>query len=320
MQAVTKRGLIVFLAFLAVAMIMPIFFKNSRYYMNIFNYAGIFVILTYSLNFIHGYLGLISIGQAGFFAIGAYITAGLTMGAGFNYFPALFVGGLAAALAGLFVGYPSTRIGGHYFVLITLGFGEIVRLIILNWKEVTNGVNGVNNIPPPSLGPLVFDTRFSYFYLVLFFIVLTMLLTVSFRHSKYGRAMLALKVGELAASVMGVNPLTNKLLNFGLSSFVAGVAGGLYASYIGSISPEAFSVMLSVDILTMTIVGGSGTIAGPIIGATTLVVFKEWLRFLREYYMIIYGAGIVLIMIFMPYGIMGIFRKLTAKFVSKPAC
>ena len=309
-----KRKKAIPLAFLAIAIILPIFFKDSRYYMNMFNLAGIFVILTYSLNYLHGYLGLISIGQAGFFAIGAYITAGLTMGVGLNYFPALLVASIAASLAGVLIGFPANRIGGHGFVLITLGFGEIVRLIILNWKEVTNGTNGVNNIPPPSLGFFVFDSRFSYYYLVLFFIVFTMTVTVSLRRSKYGRSMLALKVGELAATVMGVNPVTTKLINFAVSSFFAGLAGGLYASYIGSISPEAFSVMLSVDVLTMTLVGGSGTIGGPVIGATFLVFLKEWLRFLREYYMIIYGAGIVLVMIFMPYGVMGLLKRSFQRF------
>jgi len=116
--------------------------------------------------------------------------------------------------------------------------------------------------------------------------------------------------------VMGVNPLTNKLLNFGLSAFFAGLAGGLYASYIGSISPEPFGVNLSVDVLTMLLVGGSGTLAGPIIGATFLVLLKEWLRFMKEYYMIIYGAGIVLVMIFMPYGIVGLTKRIAVRLQS----
>jgi len=298
---------------LAVAVVLPIFFKNSRYSMNILNLAGVFIILTYSLNFIHGYLGLISIGQAGFFAIGAYITAGLTMAVGLNYFLSLFLAGVASSIAGVLMGFPATRIKGHYFVLISLGFGEIVRLIILNWKEVTHGTNGVNNIPPPSLGPWSFGSRFSYYYLVLFFIIVALLVTHSLRHSKYGRSMLALKVGELAAIVMGVNPLTTKLVNFGLSAFFGGLAGGLYASYIGSISPEAFGVNLSVDVLIMLLVGGSGTLAGPIVGAAFLVVLKEWLRFLREYYLIIYGAGIVAVMVFMPYGIIGLVRRVAAR-------
>jgi branched-chain amino acid transport system permease protein len=303
---------------LLAAAILPVFFKSSRYYMNILNLAGIFIILTYSLNFIHGYLGLISIGQAGFFAIGAYVTAGLTMAVGLNYFPSLLLAAIASTIAGILIGFPATRISGHYFVLITLGFGEIVRLIILNWKEVTNGTNGVNNIPPPKLGPWVFDTRFSYYYLVLFFIVVTLLVTLSLRRSKYGRSMLALKVGELAATMMGVNPMTNKLINFCLSSFFAGLAGGLYASYIGSISPEPFGVNLSIDVLTMLLVGGSGTIVGPIIGTTFLVVLKEWLRFMKEYYMILYGVGIVLVMVFMPYGLVGLVHRIAARFQSPP--
>lgn len=135
------------------------------------------------------------------------------------------------------------------------------------------------------------------------------MITFSLRRSKYGRAMLALKVNETAATVMGVNPITTKLIVFGLSGFVAGLAGGLYATYIRSISPEAFSVDLSVDVLTMTIVGGSGTLAGPLIGASFLVFLREWLRFLKEYYMILYGAGIVMVMIFMPDGIVGLIRR-----------
>jgi branched-chain amino acid transport system permease protein len=128
--------------------------------------------------------------------------------------------------------------------------------------------------------------------------------------------MLALKVGELAATVMGVNPVVNKLINFGMSAFFAGLAGGLYASYINSISPEAFDVMVSVDVLTMLLVGGSGTIAGPVVGSIFLVFLKEWLRFIKEYYMIIYGAGIVLVMIFMPYGFVGLAKRIYFRFQS----
>jgi len=311
-----KRKILVASVLLVIAVILPIFFRDSRYYMNIFNLAGIFIILTYSLNFTHGFLGLISIGHAGFFAVGAYLLAGMTMGFGFNFFPALFLAGVGAAIVGVLLGFPAIRMVGHYFVLITLGFGEIVRLIILNWKEVTGGANGVIDIPVPTLGPWTFDTRFSYYYLVLFCILLCMVVTSRLRHSKYGRSMLALKVGELAATVMGVNPKSNKLINFGLSGFFAGLAGGLYASYMKTISPEVFHVMLSVDILTMCLVGGSGTIAGPVVGATFLVFLKEWLRFIREYYMIIYGAGIVLVMIFMPYGLVGLAKRIWARYQS----
>ena len=311
-----NRNIWITTAFLLVVLVLPLFFKDSRYYMNILNFSGIFIILTFSFNFIHGYLGLISIGQAGFFAIGAYVTAGLTMGVGLNYFLSLFIASTAAALAGVLIGFPAIRIRGHYFILITLGFGEIVRLIILNWKAVTNGTNGINGIPSPSWGPLLFASRFSYYYLVLFFIFLAMLVTRNLRQSKYGRAMLSLKTTEMAATVMGVNPATNKLINFSLSGLFAGLAGGLYGSYIGSISPEAFSIDLSIEILTMSLVGGAGTIAGPIIGATFLIVLKERLRFMREYYMILYGAGIVLVMIFMPHGIMGLVRRISDRFQS----
>jgi branched-chain amino acid transport system permease protein len=312
-----SRKKILTACFLLAAVLLPVIFRNSRYTLNLLNLAGIFVILTYSLNFMHGYLGLISLGQAGFLAIGAYVTAGLTLAVGLPYLPALFLAGMASTFAGLLIGFPATRISGHYFVLISLGFSEIVRLIILNWKEVTRGTNGINNIPPPAVGPWVFDSRFSYYYLVFFFVLLTSLATLSLRRSKYGRSMLCLKVGELAATVTGVDPVKNKLINFGLSAFFAGVAGGLYAGYIGSISPEPFSINLSVDVLTMLLVGGSGTIAGPVIGATFLVFLKEGLRFMKEYYMILYGAGIVLVMILMPYGIVGLGCRVASRFRSR---
>lgn len=293
--------------------ILPLFLQDSRYAMNVLNFSGIFMILTFSLNFIHGYLGLISVGQAGFFAIGAYLTAGLTMGAGINYFPALLLAAGGTALVGIGIGFPATRVGGHYFVLITLGFGEIVRLVILNWKTVTNGTNGINGIPAPALGGFAFESRISYYYLVLGAVALAALSTRRLRQSKYGRSMLSLKTDELAATVCGVNPTTNKLVNFCLSGFFAGMAGGLYASYIGTISPEAFSIDLSIDILTMGLVGGTGTVAGPIIGTAFLMVLKEWLRCLKEYYMILYGAGIVAVMVFMPRGIVGVIRHLYEK-------
>lgn len=301
------------LAVSAGILLLPMWARNSRYGLNLINLAGIFTIFTYSLNFIHGYLGLISVGQAGFFAIGAYLTAGLTMAAGLNYFPALLLAGCGAAAAGCALAFPAARISGHYFVLISLGFGEIVRLIILNWRSVTHGTNGINAIPAPALGPWPIASRQAYCYLVFAGVLLAMMATLRLRRSKYGRAMLSLKSNELAAGVMGINPLTQKLLNFALAGGFAGIAGGLYASYIGSISPEAFSIDLSVDVLTMNLVGGSGTLLGPLIGAVFLIMLKEWLRFLREYYMILYGAGIVLVMIFMPYGIVGLFQRLQEK-------
>lgn len=293
------------------AIFLPIAFKDARYTMNVLNFCGIFIILTYSFNFIHGYLGLISIGQAGFFAIGAYVTAGMTMGLEMNTFPALLIAAAAAAIAGIGMGFPSTRVKGHYFVLISLAFGEIVRLIILNWREITNGTNGLSGIPRPALGGFVFESRLSYYYLILGGILLGALTTESLRRSTYGRAMLSLKTNELAAAACGVKPVPSKLINFCLSSFFAGLAGGLYASYIGAVSPETFSIDLSIDVLTMCLVGGSGTVAGPIVGTAFLFILKENLRFLREYYMILYGAGIVAVMIFMPYGIVGMVRRIS---------
>ncbi|MFQ5694068.1 MAG: branched-chain amino acid ABC transporter permease [Nitrospinota bacterium] len=282
----------------------------SRHYLFLINMAAIYAILTLSLNFILGYLGLISIGHAGFFAIGSYVSAALTLGLGAHFLVGLLGAALASMLAGFLLGFPALRLKGHYFVLVTLGFGEIVRLVLLNWKEVTRGTDGVIGIPPPTFGPWAIDTSAKFYYFSLVFVALTVLITHRLYRSKFGRSFVALKDAELAAEVVGVDAARVKLLAFGMSAFIAGIAGSLYAHFTSFISPEVYTIDVSVIILLMLLVGGSGTISGCLVGAALLTFLPEWLRFLKEYYLILYGMGIVLIMVFLPDGIVGLARRL----------
>lgn len=309
MEKLNKSLTLIGWLLLALLVVSLPFYVKSDYMMFNINMAGIYILLTLSLNFVLGYIGLISIGHAGFFAIGAYISAGLTVGLYQSFWVGLVGAGLISALVGIIVGFPALRLKGHYFVLVTLGFGEIVRLVLLNWKSVTRGTDGIVNIPAPVLGPISFDNKAQYYYLILFFVLLASGVSWRIKNSKFGRSFLAIKSSELAAEVMGVNTTETKMLAFSLSAFFAGIAGSLYAHLFSFISPEVFTVEESVLILCMLLVGGSGSILGAIVGAVFLVFLQEWLRFLKEYYMILFGAGIVAVMVFMPSGIVGMVQQ-----------
>jgi branched-chain amino acid transport system permease protein len=294
----------------ALALAVPLLWRGSDYALFLLNMAVIHTLLAVSLNVVFGYLGLLSLGQAGFYALGAYVSAALVLGAGLPFAIGLAGAVVASALAGLLVAFPAIRIRGHYFVLITLGFGEIVRLVLLNWKAVTRGTDGIIGIPAPALGPFVVSTKLRYYYLGLVLLALVLVLTAWLRRSSLGRACLAIKDNELAASACGVNPTIVKLSAFGWSAAIAGLAGSLYAHLFTFISPEVFTIDVSVAVLLMVLVGGAGTASGPVIGAVLLTFLPEWLRPLKQYYMILYGAAVVAVMVFMPEGLVGIVARL----------
>lgn len=291
----------------------PLAWRGSDYVLFLFNMTLIHALLAVSLNVVYGYLGLLSLGHAGFFALGAYVSAALTLGAGLPFPVGLGGAALASALAGLLLGFPAIRIRGHYFVLVTLGFGEIVRLILLNWKAVTRGTDGIIGIPAPSLGPLIVSTKLQYYYLDLAFLAVVLVLTARFRRSSLGRACIALRDSELAAAASGVSPAIVKLSAFSWSAAIAGLAGCLYAHFYTFISPEVFTIDVSVAVLLMVLVGGAATATGPVIGAALLTFLPEWLRPLKQYYLILYGAAVVAVMVFMPDGIIGLLRRVRTR-------
>lgn len=278
---------------------------TSDYHMRLANLVGINIIIVLGLNFVLGYAGLLSFAQVGFFLIGAYAGGILTVDYGLSFWLALPLAGLSAGFGAWIVGIPTLRLRGHYFAFATFAFAEIVRLIALNWTEFTHGASGIIGIPSPSLLWFEINTDTSFYYLVLAFVVLGIVVAGRIEKSSVGRALFAIREGELAAESMGIMTARMKTQAFILSAVYAGVAGALYGPLNSVISPDAFSFDVSVVVLVALLLGGSGSIVGAVVGTALVTLLPEWLRVLQDYYMVVYGAGIVLLMVFLPSGIVG---------------
>lgn len=285
----------------------------SRYYLQIASVAVVFAVAIIGYDFVLGRAGQLSLSHAAFFGIGAYTFALLTVRLGMPFWISLPAAALVAALFGLAVGVPSLRLRGHYLAIATLGFGEIVRLVLTHWNELTNGVDGIARIPAPAFGPLVLGDNIGQYYLVVASLALLAWGAGRINASKFGLVLVAIREGETAAEVMGVDTRRGKVMAFALGAFYAGVAGSLYASLFSYISPETFGLEQSIVMLAMLLLGGIGSITGAVIGAVVLSFLPEWLRFLKDYYLIVYGVGILLMMSFMPSGIVGFLRSRLAR-------
>ncbi len=292
-----------------IALALP-FAVPSVYVMRLVNMALVFGMLAVSLNIVLGYAGLISLGHAGLFGIGAYTAALLTTGRdGIWFIPAFFAAGAVTALAGLLVGLPILRLKGHYLALSTLGFGEIVGSLLLNWRSLTLGNNGVGDIPPPAAFGLALDTDLRFYYLLMPIAGLTLFFARRLAASRYGRLLFAIRDAELAAGSAGVNVPALKLLAFTTSAAIAGFAGALYAHLMAYISPDVFGFDVTAQVLSMVVVGGLGSVAGPMIGAAILTFLPEVLRVSAAYYQLIYGAGMIALVVFLPLGLVGVLGR-----------
>jgi len=296
-------------AVLLLATLVPLALAGRDYPLFLATTAVIHALLAVSLDVVVGGLGLISLGHAALFGIGAYLSAAAMLGLGLPWLLSLVAAGLGGAVAGLVLGALSLRIRGHYFVLVSLGFGEIVRLVLLNWKSLTRGADGVIGIPSPSLGGVAIGSKLGVYFLSLGVLVAVIVLTRRVRTSPLGRAAVAVRADEVAARASGVSPALVKLSAVAWSGAAAGLAGSLYAHFYTFISPDVFTVDVSVTVLVMVIVGGAGTAGGPLLGALLLTVLPEWLRPFRQYYLIVYGAAVVLVMVFLPEGVVGTLRR-----------
>jgi branched-chain amino acid transport system permease protein len=283
--------------------------RFNPYYLDILLGVGINIILAVSLNLINGYTGQFSLGHAGFMAVGAYVTASITMFAGPHLLPmlggvesvaglpvlfffALVAAGIVAAAVGFLVGVPSLRLKGDYLAIVTLGFGEIIRVILQNIQAV-GGPSGLKGIPP--------YTSFFWTYAWAAIAIYTVLGLV---HSTYGRGFLAVHDDEVAASAVGINTTRYKVAAFVVGSFFAGVAGGLYAHLKSFISPAGFDFLKSFDIVVMVILGGMGNTPGVVIAAVLLTLLPEVLRPVAGYRMILYALLIIIIMLTRPQGLL----------------
>lgn len=235
--------------------------------------------------------GLLSLANAAFMGIGAYSSALLTLQLGWSFPAVLLVGGVAPAVVALVIGVPVLRLSGVYLAMATLAFGEVVRITVLN-MDITGGPEGLNGIPLATEG-----------WHILLLLALTVYGLARLRRSKVGRAFEAIKEDEVAARLMGINVARFKLLAFVLGSFIAGVAGALNAHFTFFISPREYGFEMAVDILTMTVLGGTSGLVGPMLGSTILTLLPELLRFLHDFRSLVNGAVLVLVVLFLPKGI-----------------
>ena len=269
----------------------------SRYYTGIVMMVGINIILTASLNLTTGYLGQLALGHAGFMSVGAYGAALFTLysglPSGISFPVALVIGGIVAALFGIAIGIPALRLKGDYLAIITLGFGEIIRVLITN-VEFTGGAKGLRGIPR--------ITNFAYVYIVM---IITLVVLFTLLRSRQGRAIISIREDEVAAEASGINTTYYKLLAFTISAFFAGVAGGLYAHYLSVLDPTNFDFNYSIEILVMVVLGGMGSLTGSVIAAIVLTILPEALRDFASARMLIYSVLLIIMMIFRPSGLMG---------------
>jgi len=282
----------------------------SPYYLQILSLAGINIILAVSLNLINGVTGQFSIGHAGFMAIGAYVSAFITLtfgerlrdALGFLPVPAqnavillvvLAAGAVCAAIAGFFVGVPSLRLRGDYLAIVTLGFGEIIRVFILNIDAV-GGARGLGGIP-----------QLANFFWIYLFAAATILVVSRIVRSSFGRTLIAIREDEIAAEAMGVNTTRSKVISFVVSSAMAGIAGGLFAHYLMYLHTNSFTFIRSFEIIIMVVIGGLGSITGSVLGAVLFIGLTEGLREFAQYRMLLFSLLLVVIMIVRPQGILG---------------
>lgn len=266
---------------------------TNPYYIQVVTMMGIFLIAALGLHLITGVTGQFSFGHAAFLSIGAYSSALMTLYLHTPFVLNMLAGGLLASLCGALLGFPSMRLTGDYLGITTLGFGEIVRVVFINTK-ITGGASGLAGIPR--------ETNILIVYVV---VAITIWGMYRIQDSRFGRALAAIREDEIAAESMGINALLYKIEAFALGSFFAGISGALFAHMMQYLNPSDFGFARSFDILNFVVLGGLGSIPGTILGTTVLSLAPEFLRFVKDYRMLIYGALMVMMMIFRPNGLLG---------------
>ena len=291
---------------LLLLLIVPQFLDD--YLMYLINLACIHIILAAGLNFLTGCSGQVSLGHAGFYGIGAYTSALLIIKLKIPFWFSMPLGGIGASLVGFGIGIPALRLAGFYLALVTLGFNEIIHLVSIHWDSLTQGTRGLM-LPAVNLGQYEFSTDYSFYYIILPITVFLLWVARNLMGSKIGRALVALRESEIASQCLGMNTAKYKVIAFALSAFYAGLAGSLYGSWISYISPDNFGLLESFLYIMMVIIGGMGSLIGSVIGAILFTLLPELLRTFEDLQDVIYGALLLIFIIFMPQGIYGLFLR-----------
>ena len=298
---------------LLIALAFPLFAQNN-YLISVATQAFIMVIAALGLNLITGYTGQFNLAHGAFMAVGAYTVGILTVDHHVPFWIAFLLAGVVTALIGFFVGILSLRLKGHYFSIFTLCVGSIMYLLIEKWESLTHGTVGIMGIPAPSgIGPVQFGTPLSQYYLVLAFLAFGIWIMSRIVRSLLGRSFMAVRNSDELAEALGVDLMRTKTLSFVLSVVYAGLAGALYAGQVRFLGPDLASEVVTFDLVMYVLVGGIGTLLGPLVGTFLVIGLTQSLQFLQDYRMVVFGPVLIALIIFLPDGIVGTWLKRRAR-------
>jgi branched-chain amino acid transport system permease protein len=302
-----KKNQMTVLLCLGGALLFPIFFTDP-YFLHMAILVGIYGLLAISLNLLLGYTGQLSLGHAGFFGVGAYLSSLSYLNLGIPLWGGVAVALAGSGLLGFFVARLAFKLRGAYFVIMTIGIAEVLKLVALNWVDLTKGPMGLTDIAAPEINlgfmTVDFGQKMPFYYLVLFFVLLAFILQNRLVNSTFGRSFIAIRENEDLAESIGIDAFKYLVIVVIVSSSIAGVAGSLYAHYVSFIDPNVFAFFISVNAVMMAIGGGQGTQAGPLLGAILFTLIPEWLRVFGDARMAVYALMVIFIVIFMPKGML----------------
>ena len=293
-------------ALMALAALLPLVVRD-QYLLHIAIMVLFYAVLASSLNLVVGYVGEFSLGHTAFLGTGAYAAAILSTQYGWPMWATVPVAGLLAAVVGVVIGGITLRLQGPFFVIVTLSFAEVLRLVADNWIGLTNGPMGIAGVPQPTLLGDAGNLGAKQFYYAVAWVLLALTLYLSFRfvHSNAGRAAVAVRENRYVAQSIGIRPLSYSMLALVLGALLSGMAGGFYAHYISFVGPEVFRFAFMVSMIIMVLIGGKGTLVGPLIGALLVTFLEEYLREAKELRLSIFGLAVIAIVLFLPRGLMG---------------
>jgi branched-chain amino acid transport system permease protein len=299
------RWVLILIACAALLVLPMVDFQQRAYWVRVVGYAGLYIILGLGLNVVVGFAGLLDLGYVAFYAIGAYtfaLLAGKQFDIHLSYWLILPLAGLAASLAGVLLGLPVLRMRGDYLAIVTLGFGEIIRLLATNLTGLTNGSQGLYDLDKPVFFGMVLKTGTHYYYMIFVLLLIVLFVTYRLDRSRIGRAWVAIREDEDVAQMMGVNTTFYKLLAFGIGALIGGLGGSVFAAWQGSIFPDNFNLFVSINVLCLIIIGGMGSLPGVVIGSFALIALPDILREFRDYRLLLYGLLLVVMMVVRPEG------------------